>query len=217
MPCKIISPVFIDLSKKYTNVVFLKVDVDQFSDLAQRFSIRAMPTFSFIKKEKEVDSFAGADPTKLEKTIIQYGGKVDPDFDKKQKEEKAKKIENQKKTTSKEDHGEVVIIESQEELHDLFKNRPDNLFVIDFYADWCGPCRRMTPVIVKLSKQYKDKVTFVKVDADIHSDICDQCDIRSLPTFCFFKYVDGEILKVDTMIGANPSKFEQLISKHSKK
>jgi thioredoxin-like negative regulator of GroEL len=57
------------MSKKYTNVVFFKVDVDEAEDVAEEVGITAMPTFQFYKDGKKIEEFKGANPEKLEETI----------------------------------------------------------------------------------------------------------------------------------------------------
>ncbi|XP_056375296.1 thioredoxin-like [Hyla sarda] len=70
-PCKMIGPFFDELSKKYTNVVFLKVDVDDAQDVASYCDIKCMPTFHFYKKENRVDEFSGANKSSLEEKLVQ--------------------------------------------------------------------------------------------------------------------------------------------------
>ncbi|XP_055294822.1 thioredoxin-2-like [Sitodiplosis mosellana] len=72
-PCKVIAPVLEKLAQQYaSNLVVVKVDVDECEDLAMRFDISSMPTFVFLKKGEKVEVFSGANPDKLEKTIVQY-------------------------------------------------------------------------------------------------------------------------------------------------
>lgn len=61
--------------------------------------------------------------------------------------------------------------------------------VVDFYADWCGPCKMMGPVFDKLSNEMID-VKFVKVNSDHHSDLLAQYKVRGIPTFAVF--VNGQ-------------------------
>lgn len=60
---------------------------------------------------------------------------------------------------------------------------------VDFYADWCGPCKMTEPIIKDLSEssKYKDKVTFVKVDVDTNQGLAGQYSVFSIPTFIIFK------------------------------
>lgn len=82
--------------------------------------------------------------------------------------------------------------------------------VVDFYADWCGPCRMVSPVIESLSKEYERKVKFVKVDTDANQEIALRYNIMSIPTVMIFK--DGEVK--DVIIGAAPaSSYKQRIEK----
>lgn len=73
-PCKMIAPHFKEMSDKYTNAVFLKIDVDECQETAQECGIRAMPTFQFYKNSKKVDEFSGASPDKLKAMIEKHIG-----------------------------------------------------------------------------------------------------------------------------------------------
>ena len=70
--------------------------------------------------------------------------------------------------------------------------------LVDFWAEWCGPCRMITPIIDELHEEFKDKAVIGKVNVDSESDISAKYGITSIPTLLFFK--DGEI--VDKHIGA---------------
>lgn len=82
--------------------------------------------------------------------------------------------------------------------------------VVDFYADWCGPCRMVSPIIESLSKEYLGRVKFAKMDTDENQNIAAKYDIMSIPTVMIFK--DGEVK--DVIIGAAPSSsYKQRIDK----
>ncbi len=76
----------------------------------------------------------------------------------------------------------------------------DKLSVIDFWAEWCGPCRAIGPVIEELSKEYSGKVNVGKVNVDHNPNISVNYGITSIPAILFIK--DGQI--VDKQIGAVP-------------
>ncbi|KAF7998353.1 hypothetical protein HCN44_009751 [Aphidius gifuensis] len=71
-PCKMIAPKYEELSKENTNVVFLKVDVDDNEEIAIKYEISSMPTFVFIKNNQVVHQFAGASLDKLKDSIQKY-------------------------------------------------------------------------------------------------------------------------------------------------
>ena len=73
--------------------------------------------------------------------------------------------------------------------------------VVDFYADWCGPCRIIAPVIEQLSKEYAGRVKFVKINTDDNQELASQFGIMSIPTVMFFS--NGKV--EDLVIGAVPS------------
>ena len=70
--------------------------------------------------------------------------------------------------------------------------------MVDFYADWCGPCQMMMPVVESLAEEYAGKVKIGKIDSDEAGDLAEKYGVMSIPNFIFFK--NGE--KVDNAIGA---------------
>ena len=86
------------------------------------------------------------------------------------------------------------------------------LVFVDFSADWCGPCRMITPILEDLSKEYENKVNFFKVDVDENSTLAEKFRIMSVPTIIIFK--DGKI--VESIIGGvSKDKFVEQINKFS--
>ncbi|KAF4376644.1 hypothetical protein F8388_025515 [Cannabis sativa] len=71
-PCKMMAPIFSALSTKFTAADFVKIDVDELSEVAQEFGVQAMPTFVFVKKGKEVDRVVGAKKDELEKKVQKH-------------------------------------------------------------------------------------------------------------------------------------------------
>ena len=73
----------------------------------------------------------------------------------------------------------------------------NDLLLVDFWAEWCGPCKSMHPIFTRMAKKYK-RVRFARVNVDNAQDIARKYGVQSIPTFIMFK--KGEI--VNTMIGA---------------
>lgn len=74
------------------------------------------------------------------------------------------------------------------------------LVLVDFWAEWCGPCRAVAPVIERLAEDYQGKVKVLKLDTDANQATAMKFNIRSIPTILLFK--DGK--PVDGVIGADP-------------
>tara|TARA_B100001750_G_C15149029_1_gene418614 strand:- start:127 stop:453 length:327 start_codon:yes stop_codon:yes gene_type:complete len=72
--------------------------------------------------------------------------------------------------------------------------------VVDFWADWCGPCKMIAPIVEDLAEEMGDKVKFAKVDVDSNPQVAMQFSIRSIPTLLIFK--DGK--PVGQVVGALP-------------
>jgi thioredoxin len=72
--------------------------------------------------------------------------------------------------------------------------------VVDFWAEWCGPCRAVAPILEELSGEYVGKLKIVKVDTEAAPGIAMAYGITSIPTMHFFK--NGEVVK--TLVGARP-------------
>ena len=73
--------------------------------------------------------------------------------------------------------------------------------VVDFYADWCGPCRMISPILDRLSKEYAGRVKFVKIDTDANQELAVQFGIMSIPTVMMFSRGKVE----DIIVGAVPA------------
>ena len=76
----------------------------------------------------------------------------------------------------------------------------DKLTVVDFWAEWCGPCRAIGPVIEELSKEYDGKVNVGKVNVDHNPQVSMNYGITSIPAILFIK--NGQV--VDKLVGAQP-------------
>lgn len=70
--------------------------------------------------------------------------------------------------------------------------------VLDFWAEWCGPCRMVSPIIDELAEEYAGRITVGKVNVDENDTVVAEYGIRNIPTILFFK--DGQV--VDKQVGA---------------
>jgi len=91
--------------------------------------------------------------------------------------------------------------------------KEDKPVLVDFYADWCGPCKVMHPILEELKKKLNDKVTVLKINVDKNARVAAKYQIQSIPTLILFK--KGQIKWRQS--GVVPSKqLEQIILQHSK-
>ncbi len=99
------------------------------------------------------------------------------------------------------------IVKTVEEYDNILNNNA--AVFVDFYADWCGPCKMLGPVVEELAKEVTD-VTFVKVNVDALPDVAGRYGVMSIPTLIVFK--NGET--VATTVGFQPKEaLMNLISK----
>ena len=85
------------------------------------------------------------------------------------------------------------------------------LSMIDFWAEWCGPCRLVAPIVDELADEFAEQVRVAKLDVDHNQSTAIRFGVRSIPSILFFK--DGQ--HVDTVVGAVPkAHLMQKIEKH---
>ncbi len=89
--------------------------------------------------------------------------------------------------------------------------RSDKLAVVDFSAEWCGPCRMVTPIIHELAAEYYGRIVTGEVNVDENPQVTMKYKVRNIPTVLFIK--NGEV--VDKQVGAVPkSTYKNLVEKY---
>ena len=84
--------------------------------------------------------------------------------------------------------------------------------LVDLWAEWCGPCRAIAPVLEELAEDNEGKVTIAKLDVDANTDTARKLNVRSIPTLMLFK--NGEV--VETTVGVQPkAALQGLLDRHT--
>ena len=91
-------------------------------------------------------------------------------------------------------------VQLTEENFDATLKQHSGLMMVDFWAEWCGPCKAIAPVLEDLARENADRVTLAKVNVDENHELAGRYGIRSIPTILFVKA--GQV--VDQVIGAVP-------------
>lgn len=84
-----------------------------------------------------------------------------------------------------------IIIESEEHFNTVIK---EGVSLVDFYADWCGPCKMLAPFVEEIAEEYDGKVKVCKVNVDDVDALAYKYNVRSIPTLMYFK--DGKLKEV---------------------
>ncbi|KAM1423510.1 hypothetical protein TB2_015747 [Malus domestica] len=164
-------PFMVDLSRTCNDVEFLLVMGDESEDtreLCRRENIDKVPHFSFYKSMEKIHEEEGIDGDRLRGDVLYYG----------------------------DNHSEVVQLHQREDVEKLIEEHKADtkLIVLDVGLKHCGPCVKVYPTVVKLSKRMSDTVVFARMNGD-ENDSCLQflkdMEVVEVPTFLFIR--DGEI------------------------
>ena len=106
----------------------------------------------------------------------------------------------------------VTKIDTKAQFEKAITEHGNKLVVVDFTAQWCGPCQMIKPKFEAMSNEFTD-VVFLKVDVDENDETAEAYKIQAMPTFIFFR--GGAQLKdPQPLRGANEAKLRELIEKH---
>ncbi|MAG38314.1 thioredoxin [Candidatus Pacearchaeota archaeon] len=78
----------------------------------------------------------------------------------------------------------LVVVEGEKEFNKLIG---ESNVVVDFHADWCGPCKILNPIIEKVAPEFDGTVKFAKIDVDKNQDLAQRFQVMTIPTVIFFK------------------------------
>ncbi len=101
---------------------------------------------------------------------------------------------------------------TEQEFNDLIRNKAFDVSIVDFSADWCGPCKNIAPLFDELAKMYTD-IQFIKVNVDELPDVSCEAKVRAMPTFILYK--NGKITE-ERIEGSNRAELLALVRKHKK-
>eukprot|EP01107_Rhizomastix_libera_P004179 TRINITY_DN1719_c0_g1_i1.p2 TRINITY_DN1719_c0_g1~~TRINITY_DN1719_c0_g1_i1.p2 ORF type:complete len:107 (-),score=33.95 TRINITY_DN1719_c0_g1_i1:43-363(-) len=102
----------------------------------------------------------------------------------------------------------VKEVQTAAQLDAEFKAAGDKLIVIDFFANWCGPCKAIAPFVHEKEEALAGKVVFLKVDVDVSDEVVGRFGIDSMPTFVFVK----KSAEVKRFSGASKQNLEKYIA-----
>lgn len=104
----------------------------------------------------------------------------------------------------------MAVLHLTEESFDDILNG-SSVVLVDFWAEWCGPCRMVGPVIEELAADYEGKAAICKVDVDAEQKLAERFSVMTIPTVILFK--DGQI--AEKSIGAKPKQaFKEILDRH---
>jgi thioredoxin 1 len=76
----------------------------------------------------------------------------------------------------------------------------DKPVVVDFWAEWCGPCKMIAPILAEIAADHGEDVTIAKLNVDEHGDVAQRYNVMSIPTLLVFK--DGDVQPAKRLVGA---------------
>lgn len=100
-----------------------------------------------------------------------------------------------------------LVMVSDSDFEDKVINS-DQPVLVDFYADWCGPCKMIAPFLTELADEFQGRVKIAKLNVDQNVQAASRYGVRSIPTLILFK--NGQ--QTEMTVGADPTKIRQMVS-----
>lgn len=91
----------------------------------------------------------------------------------------------------------IVYLTDQSFDNDVLK--AENFILVDFWAEWCGPCKMIAPILNEIAEEYNDKLTVAKLNIDDNPDTASKYGIRGIPTLLLFKNAEVVATKVGAL------------------
>lgn len=102
----------------------------------------------------------------------------------------------------------MSVLKLTSENFDNEVKKADKTVLVDFYADWCGPCKMMSPIIDEIAEELGDNIKVGKVDSDENIELAEEFGIMSIPTILVFK--NGQVVKTFNGVTAKSEILEAL-------
>lgn len=195
--CNESSSEFEKIAKLNTDCLFLKINIEECTEITKHFKINSVPTFICLK---ETVIYNKTENTSLKNINLWI-----------------KKLISEKKnlSTSKMNDsikfGNINTITEKQELDSIKNKYTDNYIIVDFYAKWCAPCKRILPKLTKISSEFNDCL-FIKIDIDESEELAKEYDIKVMPTFLI---IHNTVIK-DKIEGANIDKIMDVLKQNIK-
>jgi thioredoxin 1 len=79
------------------------------------------------------------------------------------------------------------VIDQEAFANEILQDTSAMIYVVDFFAEWCGPCKMLSPVLEQVQVQYEGKITVVKLDIDANQELTEELQIMSIPTVMIYR------------------------------
>uniref|UniRef100_A0A1B0B8J9 Thioredoxin domain-containing protein n=1 Tax=Glossina palpalis gambiensis TaxID=67801 RepID=A0A1B0B8J9_9MUSC len=167
-PCRMLACKIDELASLYQDkAVMVKIDVDDFEELAAEYNITSMPAFMIIKNKQKVEHYCGSKVEQLEEFIEKREMSADP---------------HPRQTVNP-----IVLINDEAEYNNVLQKVGSKVLVIEYYASWCGPCKVINSKLEKLAQKYSHKVVIVRIDVDECEQLAIDNNIVAMPTLIVMK------------------------------